>query len=129
MMVFEPKNLLPKDNVKAFIQVIAFLTAENIPATKQVINPLYMVKVGEELIKAMAEGEKVRVRQWLTNQFSLVYEHDSNGEPRIRTYRGNNHFENNMLMYLAEQLIDRNQRDKWDSVLGEIIDGKDGQFI
>ena len=125
-MVF---NLLPEDNVKAFIQVVAFLTADNIPATREVINPLYMVKVGEELIKAMAEGEKTRVRQWLTNQFGLVYEHVSNGEPLIRTYQGNNYFENNNLMYLAEQLIDRNQRSKWDSVLGEIIDGKDGQFI
>ena len=126
-MVF---NFLPKDNVKAFIQVVAFLTAENMPSVKQVVNPLYMVKVGEELIKVMAEGEKVRVRRWFTDEFGLVYEHDpATGEPRIRTYRGNKHFENNSLMYLAEQLIDRNQRDKWDSVLGEIIDGKDGQSI
>lgn len=125
-MVF---NFLPKDNVKAFIQVVAFLTAENMPSVKQVVNPLYMVKVGEELIKVMAEGEKVRIRRWFTDEFGLVYENDPDGEPRIRTFRGNKHFENNMLMYLAEQLIDRNQRSKWDSVLGEIIDGKDGEFI
>ncbi len=128
-MTYAPRNLLPEDKLQAFIQVVVFLTSDSIPVTKHFINPLYMVKVGEEIIYKMTASEKQQARDFLSNQFNFIYEVDDRGEPIIRSLSTNKHFKNDNLMFLAEQLIDRSQRSLWDSVLGEIIDGKDGEFI
>lgn len=128
-MTYAPKNLLPEDRLQAFIQVVVFLTSDSIPVGRPFINPLYMVKVGEEIIYGMTASEKEKARDFLSSQFNFIYEIDDRGEPMIRSLSTNKYFKNDNLMFLAEQLIDRSQRSLWDSVLGEIIDGKDGQSI